>query len=297
MEKLTEIILLKFFIYYGSWLVFPFLYFLIKKKLFIKSKSLIIFLSFMSCLFIYARFVEPKILLVNNYKINTGFKVKFALISDIHLGIYNNSSILERTVEKINKLNVDAVLIAGDFTYEPQFTSFDELFKSLKNIKYPVYAVLGNHDVSEPGPNIEKELITYLESIGVNIITNKAVNIKGITLLGLGSHWHLNDKTDLLKKYKQTDNVVVLTHNPDTALYYPENYYPDITLAGHTHGGQIRIPYIYKKIIPVIGSEVLWNQGLYNYRKGKVFVTSGIGEIGLPLRFLIPPTIDIIELY
>jgi len=61
-----------------------------------------------------------------------------------------------------------------------------------------------------------------------------------------------------------------------------------LTLAGHTHGGQIRIPYLYKKVIPVRG-DVLWDQGLYSFKNEKVFVTSGIGEIGLPMRFLIPP--------
>ncbi len=89
----------------------------------------------------------------------------------------------------------------------------------------------------------------------------------------------------------------MLTHNPDTALSYAPNHYPDLTLAGHTHGGQVRIPYLYKRMIPVLGVDILWDQGLYRYKNGQVFVTSGIGEVGLPLRFLIPPVIDVLELY
>jgi len=285
---MTTILYVKFFIYYGSWLAFPLLYWFIRKRWFI--------MILLSLLFIYARFIEPKLLFVNHYKIETGFKARYALIADMHLGIYNNESILERTVEKIKHEDVDAVLIAGDFTYEPQFYDMKKLFASLKKIKVPIYAVLGNHDCQRPGPAIRSELEKVLDELGVHLITNKAIKLNGITILGLGSLWARDDKIQLLDNYIKEDNLVVLTHNPDTTLDYMPNHYPDLTLAGHTHGGQVRIPYLYKKIIPVRG-DVPWDQGLYTFEDEKVFVTSGIGEIGLPLRFLIPPTIDILELY
>ena len=288
MEILTLKLAIKFFIYYGSWLVFPLLYLFFKKRWY--------WFVGLSFLFIYARFVEPQILLVNHYKIQTGFKAKYALISDIHLGIYNNETILERTVEKINKLDVDAVLIAGDFTYDPQYDDMKKLFASLSLIKVPVYAVLGNHDCQHPGPDIRDELKEILLSYNVHFLNNKALKLNGVTILGLGSNWANEDDVSLLKMYKKEDNVIVLTHNPDTVYGYEEGFNPDLTLAGHTHGGQIRIPYIYKKIIPIHG-EVIWDQGFYNYKNSKIFVTSGIGEVGLPLRFLIPPVIDVLELY
>jgi len=285
---MTTILYIKFFIYYGSWLVFPLLYWFAKKRWLV--------MILLSILFIYARFIEPQLLFVNHYKIETGFKAKYALIADIHLGIYNNESILERTVDKINNEEVDAVLIAGDFTYEPQFYNMKKLFRSLVNIKVPVYAVLGNHDCQRPGPDVRDELEKVLTSYGIHIITNKAIKLNNVIILGLGSLWARDDEIALLDNYTKEDNLVVLTHNPDTTLDYMPNQYPDLTLAGHTHGGQVRIPYLYKKIIPVRG-DILWDQGLYTLKDEKVFVTSGIGEIGLPLRFLIPPTIDILELY
>jgi predicted MPP superfamily phosphohydrolase len=281
-------ITLKYFIFYTSWLAFPLLYIFIKNKYY--------FLIFLALLFIYARFIEPKILLTNHYKIQTGFKAKYVLISDIHLGIYNSASILDRTVNKINTLDVDAVLIAGDFTYEAKKENLETLFHSFKNLHVPIYAVLGNHDCERPGHKIRDELVPILEKLGVQMITNKVVELKGITILGLGSHWAREDDVSLLKNYTKDDKLIVLTHNPDTVLDYSPSSPPILTLSGHTHGGQIRIPYIYKKVIPVRG-EVLWNQGLYHHKGNKVFVTSGIGTIGLPMRFLIPPTIDVLELY
>jgi predicted MPP superfamily phosphohydrolase len=288
MEHMTTILYIKFFIYYASWLVFPLLYWFLKKRW--------VLMVLLSILFVYARFVEPQLLFINHYNIETGFKAKYALIADIHLGIYNDESILERTVDKINAENVDAVLIAGDFTYEPQFYDMKKLFASLVKIKVPIYAVLGNHDCQQPGPNIRDELEVLLTSFGVHVITNKAVKLNGVTILGLGSLWASDSKIEILDNYTKEDNLVILTHNPDTTLDYSPNHFPDLTLAGHTHGGQVRVPFLYKKVIPVRG-DVLWDQGLYTFKNKKVFVTSGIGEIGLPLRFLIPPTIDILELY
>ena len=289
MEHLTLIMGIKLTIYYGSWLAFPLLYLFMKKRRWI--------LLLLAVLFIYARFIEPQILFVNHYKIKTGFKAKYALIADMHLGIYNNQRILERTVEKINALDVDAVMIAGDFTYEPQFDDMRELFAPLSKLKVPVFAVLGNHDCERPGPKVREELSIILEKYGVKLITNQEVQLNGVTILGLGSRWAREDDVRLLDRYSKEDKVVVLTHNPDTALSYDPHRAPDLTLAGHTHGGQVRIPYLYKMVIPVTGIDILWDQGLYAYKNGQVFVTSGIGEVGLPFRFLIPPVIDVLELY
>lgn len=288
MEALTPILAIKFSIYYGSWLVFPLLFWFLKKRW--------ILLSLLSILFIYARFIEPQLIFSNHYKIHTGFKAKFALISDIHLGIYNDQTLLERTLKKVKDAKVEALLIAGDLTYEPQFSNLKKLFSSFATLDIPIYAVLGNHDCQKPGPNIRKKLEKVLSDLGIQVITNKAIKHKEITILGLGSHWARDDEISLLDKYSKEDNLIVLTHNPDTTLDYQKNHYPDLTLAGHTHGGQVRIPWLYKKMIPVRG-DILWDQGLYTLGNTKVFVSSGIGEIGLPLRFLIPPSIDILELY
>ena len=288
MHEITVRLLFAQVIYYGSWLVFPLLWWFIKKRWILPI--------LLSLLFIYARFIEPKLIFVHHYKIETGFQAKIALISDIHLGIYNDASLLERTVAKINTLDIDALLIAGDFTYEPQLDDLETLFSSLSEVNVPIYAVLGNHDREVPGPKIRDELERVLSSLGVNVIDNRVAKLGEVTIVGLGSRWARDDDVTLLDDYSEPESLIVLTHNPDTALDFTEDHYPDLTLTGHTHGGQVRLPYLYKKVIPVEGT-VLWDQGLYTYQGHKVFVSSGLGEIGLPFRFLIPPTIDVLELY
>ncbi len=286
------------FIFYFSYLAFPFLVFLIflifKRKI---RKTAMIFVSvliFLSLLFIYSRFIERNIIVVQETSIEVGFPAKIIVIADMHLGVYKNANFMKRVVQKINQIkNVDAILIPGDFTYYPE-VDLNALFSSLKDLKVPVYAVLGNHDSEKPGPPIQKELQASLEESGVTFLHNSSALMKGknINILGLGDNWAYEDETSQIDNFAELDNLIVVTHNPDTVLKY-ENSIPDLTVSGHTHGGQIRIPFVYKFVIPCSGD---FDQGLYEKRFGKVFVTSGLGEVGLPMRLGIPPVIDILNL-
>ena len=289
-------------ILYSSYLSIPFLL-LVLFLIFRKRKkgegrkislSMLILLFIGSMLFIYSRFIERNLIVKSTTKIKTGFSAKLVVFSDIHLGVYKGSSFLKRIVDKINDIkDVDAVLIPGDFTYYPD--DLDELFLPLKNIKYPVYAVLGNHDVSRPGPPIQKELQKVLEKYNVIFLKNTSAIIKSknIKILGLGDNWDYDDDVSQINKFKNGDNLIIITHNPDTFKKY-KNSIADLTISGHTHGGQVRIPFLYKKMIPC---KYDYDKGLYKEKNGKLFVTSGVGEVGLPLRLFNPPVIDILELY
>ncbi|MBT4071865.1 MAG: hypothetical protein HOE80_04045 [Candidatus Magasanikbacteria bacterium] len=275
------------------------IFLLVKKKEKVYKNKVLFVLIILALIttvsFLYARFIEPQIILIKNTQIETGFSAKFVVISDIHLGVYKGTHFLERIVEKINTIEqVDAVLIPGDFIYYPQ-EDLEVLFSSLKQIKFPVYAVLGNHDTEESRQYIDEELQKALEENGVIFLSNSSAYIeqKNIRILGLGDKWTDEDDISKIDKFTIEDNVVVITHNPDTTLEYT-NSIPDLTVSGHTHGGQIRIPYLYKKVIPCVGD---FDAGLYDVGENNVFVTAGVGEIGLPMRLGIPPTIEILELY
>lgn len=290
-------------IFYGSYLSFPFLAFLIfiflkyRKQIFGNKLFLLafIFFTFLSLIFIYSRFIERKMILIKETEIEVGFSAKIVVISDIHLGVYKNVDFLHRVVDKINTIeNIDAVLIPGDFVYYSG-PDLDLLFSPLKDIKVPVYAVLGNHDSEHPGPPIQEELVSALRNNGVHYLDNQNEVIEGlgITVLGLSDKWA--DADDILKidEFSEEDNLIVITHNPDTVLKYT-NSIPDITITGHTHAGQIRLPFIYKYAIPCEGD---FDIGLYEKNFGKVFVSPGLGETALPMRLGIPPRIDLLKFY
>jgi len=295
--------ILNYFINYTSYLLLitPILLFLLYSKIKDKFtdkplfKIVMVFLFLINFLLIYARFIEPNIILEKNTDIETGFKAKIVLISDLHIGAYNSTRFLERIVEKVNSIeDVDFVVIAGDITYYP-IGDLDTLLSPLKKLQRPTYAVLGNHDSQAPGPDIEEELKEALEKNNVIFLKNEDIYIEDldIHILGFGDLLAKEVNIKKLKDFKDEDNLVVIAHTPDTVYSY-KYIEPDLTLSGHTHGGQIRIPFIYKYFIP---TKYGFDEGYYETEKGKVYVSSGLGMTGLPFRLGIPPVIDVIELY
>lgn len=291
-------------IIYWSYLCFPFLIFCYfqHKKLktnYQKHKFkfyLNIFLVFLSLLFIYSRFIEPQIIVEHEHLIKTWFKWKIVVISDIHLWSYKSVNFLKRVVDKINNIkNVDAVLIAWDLTYIPN-DSLDNLFVPFKNSKYKTFAVIWNHDDWHPWTPIENEVQKALQKYNIIYLNNEKSVIPNtnIKLLWLWDGWANNDEVNLIDNYKPDDNLIVLTHNPDTTMKYSkkESSIADITITGHTHWWQIRIPFYYKTIIPTTWN---FNEWFYDYSWANVFVSSWLWEVGLPMRLGIPPVIDIIN--
>lgn len=292
-------ILIKQCLFYGSYVAFPFLAWLLWRMRKPGRRWLCACLLAVSLLFVWSRFVEPQMIRVRETTLaGTGINARIALISDIHLGIYKDSAFLERVVTRLNDLPVDAVVIAGDFTYEPRPGSLQVLFSPLARLRRPVYAVLGNHDQQAPGPDIDQDLRKALVANGVQIIEGRIVDTQsGYRLAGLGDRWAGKDDPAFLKVTQADSPTLVVAHNPDSAMRLtPAD--AALVLAGHTHGGQIRIPWLYRKVIPTAydfdSSEQLAHAPGGDVR---VFTTTGVGEIGLPMRLFNPPTIDVLRLH
>lgn len=291
-------ILLKQCLFYGSYFAFPFIAYLLWRMRKPGKRLVGACLLAISLLFVWARFIEPQMIRVQETTLRgTGINARIILISDIHLGIYKDRGFLERVVTRINTLQTDMVVIAGDLTYEPEPDSLPVMFSPLARIRQPVYAVLGNHDQQAPGPDIDIALRKALTGNGVEIIEGDIVNVdSGYRLAGLGDRWAGKDDPAFLKASPANVPTLVIAHNPDSAMRLaPED--AALVLAGHTHGGQIRIPWVYRQVIP----------STYGFDRGeqvaqapggdlRVFVTTGTGEIGLPMRLFNPPTIDVLQL-
>lgn len=250
----------------------------------------------LTLLFLWSRFLEPQFILTREEKVEAGFSLRLVLISDLHLGVYKDEAFLERLVQKMNETDADMLLIAGDFTYYPELHQLPALFAPLQELQMPVYAVLGNHDVERPGPKLRNELRRVLEQYGVDLLENEIVEFPNFTLIGMGDRWagtHGEDDVSLLQSVVPEDYVIVLTHNPDTITDFP-NDHADLTLTGHTHGGQIRIPWLYHRVIPTEGG---FDKGFFQTEETLLYTTSGAGEVGLPMRLLSPPEIVIFDFH
>lgn len=248
---------------------------------------------------VWMRWVEPAQIAVRKTQLDLWMGTTVALIADLHLGVYKDRTYLQRVVNTINAHpEVDYVLFAGDWTFRPEIDvqKMQELFAPLHDLGVPIIGVLGNHDVERPWPNLEGPLVDALQSLGVVMLNNELLNMNGRYLLWLWDHDAGDDNVFLINDFLPEEKLVVLTHNPDTTLAYA-NTLADLTLVGHTHCGQIRIPFLHKRLAPhIIPVQWPFDCGLTKTKYGPVFITPWLWEVILPLRWFNPPTIDIISL-
>lgn len=264
--------------------------------LYFKTKRfLYLFWIFSISSLIYVWFVEPNIILTKKFEYNTWFKANFVLVSDLHIWVFKDENYLKRIVKKINNFqDIDWVLIPWDFTLlKDDKTDLDKLFAPLKDIKYPVYATLWNHDTTHPWPDIRDNLIKTLKKYNVIFLQNTSIKLKNkdINILWLWDNWDNADDVSLIKNFKTKDNLIVLAHNPDTIMKYPSNI-ADFTVSGHTHWWQFRLPFLREKMIPCRYNFV---SGYYKINWNSLYVTSWAGEAWMPIRLWVPPEIVKLE--
>lgn len=259
------------------------------------------FVFLLSSLLIYARFIEPHIVQVkyHQYRLHSDREftkpVKLAVVADMHVGLFSgHERQLKTIVKKLNQQQPDLVVVAGDWTYEPENRLVQEL-AILREIHAPVYSVPGNHDEQYPGPPIQALLKQALEHNDVIDIEGKIVEFDEFRLIGVGDLWAGKANMRYMPELPQNKPWLILSHNPDTVDMVPELPTRPLMVSGHTHGGQIELPWITNYImkrVSILGHK----KGFYTHEHADVFVTVGTGMVGVPFRFRVPPTIDIIEL-
>lgn len=261
-------------------------------------------------------YIEPNIIITKKIEIPAQKDIppiKIALITDIQVGLNKKTAWAEKIAEKIEKMNPDLVLFGGDqISNEQTFIDETIYLEPLAKVArlYPTYAVLGNHeyglgacvrDNKRYGTGDRSQMaIDGLSKLGIQTLKNNLVcsKIKNqeICIFGIDDIWGGEINFEELQNWDQAKYLIYLTHNPDGILYWPEKYpKPDITLAGHTHNGQIYLP-IWG---PVGDAGVELGFGYYhglNYWHDIPIITSaGAGESGGQIRFYNPPEIVEIE--
>ena len=297
-------IVIKLSIYWLSWLLWPAmigLAWLACEQWFgrrrFRSALAALALAVCACL-AWGRFVEPHLLQVRETTLGSSCGVRVALISDVHLGLYTREDVLEHLVDRLNTLNVDAVLVAGDWTYEPSH-DLQAAFAPLAKLRHRSLSVLGNHDEQQPGPPLKADLLAALAAAKVQSIDGMRVPLGRCELEGLGDLMANSAPSHLKTLETQPSGIdashrIVLAHNPDTVFLLPSGHAAWL-LAGHTHGGQIDVPLLTRRLLAKI-TEGGFRQGVYKMKNSNVFVSSGIGIDKLPFRFRVPPTIDVLTL-
>ena len=284
---------------HGSWLLWPLLlqsgfkaWLRIREQRRSRAAGAIV-LAFVCAVLCWARFVAPNRLVVRRTVIPAPIDLDIALVSDMHIGIFTRTGKLTQMVAKLNSLHVDMVLVAGDLTYGPPHDLAAAL-APLRHIDKPVYVVLGNHDVQLPGPPLAHKIVRAMAAPNVRFIEHRVIDFPAFRLAGLYDWWSGRDDTTFLKTLPHDKPLLVLMHQPHSlrALHGVDFA---LAMAGHTHGGQVYLPWLTEKVFMLTRGERYVN-GYYDTPTGKLFVTPGIGVTGMPLRFDCPPTIDVLEL-
>ncbi|MDO4223675.1 MAG: metallophosphoesterase [Acinetobacter sp.] len=248
----------------------------------------------------YARFIEPQCLRVQYHRktafLNAGqAPVKIALIADLHIGLFSGqTSQLDKIIRKINSLDVDMLIVAGDWSYEPNHAYLHEAIQQFKQVNVPMYSVLGNHDEQCPGPPIRELLQRSLAHANIEDIEQGIIEFPAFYLVGIGDLWAGKADMHLLPLCPSDKPYIIVSHNPDTAEMVPALAQKVCMLSGHTHGGQIAVPYFTQRYLQNM-SQCGHIHGWYQHRHCDLFVTVGTGMVGVPFRFRTPPTIDVIE--
>ena len=228
-------------------------------------------------------------------------------LSDFHIGPFMTASEIRRYVGIANRLHADLIALTGDFvTWDPatQYAVVDAL-TGLK-APYGVIGCLGNHEIYT---HTENSITQLFAARGVKILRHEAMPVRShgesINIIGVDfqtNRFFGHRGRAFVRHYLQgvetllrpdTANIL-LSHNPNTFDRAAELGIA-LSLAGHTHGGQVSLEFISKDINParLITPYV---RGWFEKPGGKLYVNCGIGTIGLPIRFDAPPEITVYKL-
>jgi len=236
-------------------------------------------------------------------------------ISDLHLKSYRrHQDKLIQVFDSINSYEPDIIVNTGDFVsylYD-EMDSFTGTLSSLK-AKFGVYAIPGNHDTGMYsnyydrhnydehldiiGDILESSGHVYLMDTSILIkVDTLTVSIAGVSTWGMIPNIYYGDAGHALEGTDSSDFTIMLTHDPNhwiSDLQYRDNI--DLTLSGHTHGGQVGILLPGLKLSPASSLYPAWN-GLYLHQNNYLYVNRGLGTVGFPARIGMPPEITLIRI-
>ena len=270
-------------------------------------------------------FIEPRLLnidteIVQIPNLPTAWEgQQIGQISDFQIGLWgDNRATARRSIEKLLEIKPAVVLISGDFLYhpganlQPELEAVVDIVRPLVEAGISTYAVFGNHDYgmsskSAP-PKIQEaeRLEVALETAGIKVLQNESVQLllseggEPLYLVGVGSSWANRDNVQKALRGIPTNSPrITMMHNPDSFEKFPSNSAP-LGVAGHTHGGQIRVPYSpqWSWLRFTQPGKVYTDGWIKDYGElgNQLYVNRGIGMSIAPIRLFCQPTLTLFTL-
>lgn len=241
---------------------------------------------------------EPQALKIEQHRLHSAYqggKVRIVQISDLHLSRFN--SYFEEVTRQVAELKPDLILLTGDYLEEERNIWGVRSFLEQLKATHGIFAIQGNWEYWSrlEGENLRR----HFASVGVNLLINERadleINGQALSIFGLDYPSSTDHLEQLQKQVDPQRFNLLLSHVP---AFAHEQLNKDIKLilSGHTHGGQVRLPYLPPFYLPRYAGRFV--AGFYQVSQHRIplYVSRGVGTSVLPIRFLCRPEIGLFEL-
>jgi uncharacterized protein len=224
-----------------------------------------------------------------------------AQISDLHVGPKVDDGYIIECFRRVQEIAPDFVVITGDWITYRSPSQMEQLRRVLEHLPHGrlgTVGILGNHDYGFRWRMVDvaDQVVDIARKAGVAVLRNQALTVAGLQFIGLDDLWGPRfDPADVLSQRGQDVSTVVLCHNPDAADRPVWGGYHGWILAGHTHGGQCKPPFLPPPLLPVINKR--YTAGEFELSEDRrLYISRGVGHL-LRVRFNVRPEIPIFRLH
>lgn len=216
--------------------------------------------------------------------------LRVAFLTDWHLSSERALRRMREAIDQVRGYHPDLILFGGDFISSALRWQPDWMLVCLDDLKplgCPITGVFGNHDL-----DARSEISGMMREAGMPLLVNEVTRMDGLTLVGIDDGITGFPDLEMVPKFKDQRNVLLLFHEPDYAEGLVQN--ASLTLCGHTHGGQICLPGGYPMHLPRGGRNFVG--GTFEIDRKLMYVSRGIGTSGPAYRAFCRPEISILDL-
>jgi len=221
-------------------------------------------------------------------------------ISDLHIGPQVDDEYIIESFRRVKEISPDFVVFTGDWITYRGPDQFDQLQRVLAHVPHGrlgTVGILGNHDYGYRWRmlDVAQQVTETVRSSGVTLLRNEAAVVGGIQFIGIDDLWSpCFDPGEMLKEKCHDASTLVLCHNPDAADKPVWGPYQGWILAGHTHGGQCKPPFLPPPLLPVKNRRYVAGEIELTGNR-RMYISRGVGHL-LRVRFNVRPEIPVFRL-